>query len=88
MDGLRYMGQNLFATKGKVRAGSDNGISAREAALRVQREAMYGNNPDKVHSDFISKQIRKLAKDSEGISKGKSDGGSVLWDFSEPLDKN
>lgn len=88
MDALRYMGQNLFASKGSVRVGSDAGISARESALRAQRNAMYSNNPDKMHSDLISSQIRKLAKDGDGSSKGKSEGGSVLWDFSEPLDKN
>lgn len=85
MDGLRYMGQNLFAVKGSVRVGTDSGISSREAQLREQNRARYGDNPDKIHADLISKQIRKLAKDTDDNSKGKSDGGSVLWDFSEPL---
>lgn len=83
MDSLRYMGQNLFAPKGNIRAG--RGGAADTAAAR-QRQAMYQDNPNKMHSDIIVNKIRHLATNGAGPDKGKSDSGTVLWDFSNPYD--
>jgi hypothetical protein len=84
LDSLRYMGQNLFASKGNIK--SPKPISDQELKLMQQRRAMYQTRPDKVGADFLSKQINKLASEGLGEATGKSSSGTVLWDFSDPSD--
>lgn len=80
MDSLRYMGQNLFATKGNIRTGAvTNNID-----LLRKREEMYRNSPEKAHSDMILSKIKQLTTEGVDTGKGKSEGGSVIWDFTDP----
>lgn len=73
MDSLRYMGQNLFSSKGNIRTGSG------ENAAATKRP------PNKAQSDIITNKILELTRGAGGSSKGKTDSGSVLWDFSDPF---
>lgn len=85
MDALRYVGQNLFESKGGIRVGSGSEISEREARLRIQRQLMYQNNPNKIHAQFLTERINQLSQQPVD-SKGKSESGTVIWDFSNPFD--
>jgi len=84
MDALRYMGQNLFKVKGSVITGKP--MTEQEAALRLQRRRLQLSQPQKEVADFITNKIRELAINAGGSSKGKSESGAVLWDFSDPMD--
>lgn len=82
MDALRYIGQNLFAVKGNIQAGKP--MSERELKLRAQRRQLQLTNPQKIAADFISSKISQLATGDGGDSSGKSQSGTVFWDFSDP----
>ena len=87
MDSLRYMGQNLFAPKGNIRTGANNAV---KNALHVkQRQELYKKNPMKIHSDVMVNRIRDLSVDGlNSDSKGKTEGGQVYWDFSDPFNED
>ena len=80
MDSMRYIGQNLFSSKGSVRSGVSNVVNRPNRHRNANN-----NNVSKVHSEIMLNKIINLASDGLGQSKGKSDGGGVLWDFSDPF---
>jgi len=86
MDSLRYIGQNLFASNGNIK--TSNSTASKNDMLIARRKELYEQNPMKVHSDVLVNRIRKLAVEGAADAKGKSDGGSILWDFSDPFDSD
>lgn len=83
LDSTRYLGQNLFEPKKKLSAGASNPIL--QADKEKKRLEMYRNSPEKLYSDTIMNKISSLTAETIETAKGTNDTGTVIWDFSHPI---
>lgn len=89
MDGLRYMGQNLFGLKKttKTKDGA-NPMTEEERALLHRKYQAMRQGYKAQHQSQISEQIRSLTGDDLRDSTGKTSTGTLMWDFSGPFDES
>jgi hypothetical protein len=81
-DSMRYLCQNLFEPKKKPSAGTNPIIAQDQEKRRLE---MYKNSPEKLYSDQIMSKIKSLTEETPEAAKGTNDTGTVIWDFSHPI---
>jgi hypothetical protein len=82
-DSMRYLCQNLFEPKKKLSAGASNPVLL--ADQEKKRLEMYRNSPEKIYSDALMSKITSLTVETPETAKGTNDTGTVIWDFSHPI---
>lgn len=78
-DALRYLGQNLFAPKGKIHSPS--------APMTSQGIPILNNGAPKKYEDWLSQKVRELAQSDPVNSSGKSESGNVYWNFGDSIEE-
>jgi hypothetical protein len=76
-DALRYLGQNLFAPKGKIHSPS--------APMTSQGIPLSNNYSQQKYDDWLSQKIRELSQSDPVNSSGKAESGNVYWDFGDKI---
>jgi hypothetical protein len=79
LDSLRYMGQNLFATKGGLVAPD---LREREQEILKNRSSLPQFQPDPGQRNYFNEIFEMASNEVDSKGKGKSATGSVFWDFS------
>lgn len=79
MDSLRYMCQNLFATKGGLVAPD---LREREQEILKHRSSLPQFQPDPGQRNYFNEIFEIASNEVDSKGKGKSATGSVFWDFS------
>lgn len=77
-DALRYLGQNLFAPKGKIHSPS--------APMTSQGIPLSNNYSQQKYDDWLSQKIRELSQSDPVNSSGKAESGNVYWDFGDKIE--
>jgi hypothetical protein len=79
LDSLRYMGQNLFATKGGLVAPD---LREREQDILKTRSSLPQFQPGPGQRNYFNEIFEIASNEVDSKGKGKSATGSVFWDFS------